>query len=519
MLHASLLSVAIVAVLMSTAMTEPAHHHGYRAPHWDSGESHTAAPPRLRHHLRHHGQGAPVPAPAPPAGSSLDHLLDRLDNLETMNQLDASASYWSRADDRADRAAMEDLRRAADEYTRGDAAAEIRAAVRKRHHVPPALPALPARTAALTMAADGKRKYHHEFSDEDDDDDDDLDNDDSLADEDDKEDEEDDEEDDEDDGASEEADKVDELDVDYRRHHVSPEMSQALSDSPPMSYSEHKWNSYGTRENLQNTRRNGLKPEAQTSLRQANEATEHILKMASNGSCKVPAPVVVNVGSLYPDPSKEYIPHCTILHRCTDATGCCRSSKYTCKAKRSVRIELAFYTTRVGHRNPIVEKLAFYNETECECAPIEDTRFRINDVRASSANDAHATASSRKQRQTQTPAYIAIAPYNKPGCRCPSTYSPRDLPKPRECTCDCFDRQADCLKFKKGKEYFSMEDRLCIEKNLCKLPECEFGPFWKLSGRCPRKNEKFHHDNRRSEKFSHDTHSRPVQYSPKFYRP
>ncbi|KAK3923227.1 Vascular endothelial growth factor A-A [Frankliniella fusca] len=231
--------------------------------------------------------------------------------------------------------------------------------------------------------------------------------------------------------------------------------------------------------------------------------------MGTDGTCKVPKPMVVNVKQQYPDPSKEYVPHCTILHRCTDSTGCCRSSEETCKPKASAthKVELAFYTTRVGYKEPIVEMLTFYNETECECVRTQDRFYRgslgLGGQGASHSGSSGLSSSlasdsyySRKQRQARTqldmpPSYIQLAPYNKPGCRCPSTYSPRDMPQPRGCACDCFDRQTDCLRFKRGKEYFSMEDRLCIQTSQCKLPECEFGTYMKLSGRCPKKNEKF----------------------------
>lgn len=51
------------------------------------------------------------------------------------------------------------------------------------------------------------------------------------------------------------------------RHRLTclPCLLQTLSDSPPTSYSDQKWNAYGTRERLVDTRRNGLKPEAQAS--------------------------------------------------------------------------------------------------------------------------------------------------------------------------------------------------------------------------------------------------------------
>ena len=82
--------------------------------------------------------------------------------------------------------------------------------------------------------------------------------------------------------------------------------------------------------------------------RLAIEATEHMQRMmAPEGVCKVPRAVVVNVQQVYPDPSKTYLPHCTILHRCTDSTGCCRSPFETCRPKASGtrKVELPFYVS------------------------------------------------------------------------------------------------------------------------------------------------------------------------------
>lgn len=63
-----------------------------------------------------------------------------------------------------------------------------------------------------------------------------------------------------------------------------------------------------------------------------------------------------------------------------------------------------------------------------------------------------------------------LFPDSKPGllpascradrCRCPSNFSPREMGQSKGCACDCFDRQQDCLRYKKGKAYFSWEDRL-----------------------------------------------------------
>lgn len=47
-----------------------------------------------------------------------------------------------------------------------------------------------------------------------------------------------------------------------------------------------------------------------------------------NGACKRPQPKLVPIGN---HTSKTYYPHCTLLHRCSDETGCCELDSETCR--------------------------------------------------------------------------------------------------------------------------------------------------------------------------------------------
>ena len=78
---------------------------------------------------------------------------------------------------------------------------------------------------------------------------------------------------------------------------------------------------------------------------ETNEAVKHARKVAREGGCQWPRPRVISVRDVYPSPSTTYIPHCAILHRCSDDTGCCRSEALTCVPKVSHKVELHFFVS------------------------------------------------------------------------------------------------------------------------------------------------------------------------------
>ncbi|GAB6024057.1 hypothetical protein CHUAL_014228 [Chamberlinius hualienensis] len=206
-------------------------------------------------------------------------------------------------------------------------------------------------------------------------------------------------------------------------------------------------------------------------LAEIKKANEHYLKVYNHARCKVPKWRVVKVKDFYPDPSKEYLPSCTLLHRCGDDSGCCESDTMQCVAKKRDLVELYFYKLNVGNvgdgvgitPGDTVEKLTFYNDTECECQPVDD-RPRVH--------------------------------FRKTGClQCPSEFSLREVSKDMGggCSCDCFDRQKSCLKFKRGREPLAELDRRCVDARRCHPPECEYGIYDHTLGRCPKKHEKRNH--------------------------
>ncbi|KAK4016356.1 hypothetical protein OUZ56_031310 [Daphnia magna] len=105
-------------------------------------------------------------------------------------------------------------------------------------------------------------------------------------------------------------------------------------------------------------------------------------------------------------------------------------------------------------------------------------------------------------------------------CRCPSGYTPVGNDKKKRTTtcgmCQCYDEEnrhhrhrhqsnnrgkwpsnhrparqplLRCGRLKRGLDAFSPRDRGCIIEKKCGTPECDYGRYVQLAGRCPRRNE------------------------------
>ncbi|XP_076655422.1 uncharacterized protein LOC143360458 [Halictus rubicundus] len=277
---------------------------------------------------------------------------------------------------------------------------------------------------------------------------------------------------------------------DYREHRVyessgtGPQYNgyQGKNDYPPMSaHSMHKWQSLGTRESVKETRGNMQQYNKNGKTAEIREALQHAIKVSREGSCQWPRPRVIPVRDVYPSPSTTYVPHCAILHRCSDDTGCCRSEALTCVPKHSHRVELSFYTTSVGGAS-VVEKLSFYNHTECECR--ERTEYDTTNEKPSEQR-----VYRHYHQPSPQPQNMRRAQPRKP-CRCPSEFTPRITPE-GECHCNCYENHQNCIKIRRGKGYFSLSDRLCIQNEECAMPSCEFGEYMRRQGKCPKRKDKF----------------------------
>ncbi|KAF2892901.1 hypothetical protein ILUMI_13272, partial [Ignelater luminosus] len=119
--------------------------------------------------------------------------------------------------------------------------------------------------------------------------------------------------------------------------------AEEATEAAPSSLTEYKWQHYGTRSGVQESRRNQNYPEHSNSYYDIRAAVEHALKMDKETRCREPSPRVLSIQSIHPDPGKSYLPHCTVLHRCAEDTGCCTNRAMKCGPKHQTRIYLYFY--------------------------------------------------------------------------------------------------------------------------------------------------------------------------------
>lgn len=78
-----------------------------------------------------------------------------------------------------------------------------------------------------------------------------------------------------------------------------------------------------------------------------NKVSAHIRRVSQEGSCKPKLKVI----PLEHHPSKTFNPHCTVLHRCSDDTGCCHADFSTCKPRRVQNVTLPFYVSQLTNLN------------------------------------------------------------------------------------------------------------------------------------------------------------------------
>ncbi|XP_037709970.1 putative uncharacterized protein DDB_G0271606 isoform X3 [Drosophila subpulchrella] len=191
-------------------------------------------------------------------------------------------------------------------------------------------------------------------------------------------------------------------------------------------------------------------------------AHAHMNQVLKEATCRIPQKRCQLVQQ---DPSKIYTPHCTILHRCSEDSGCCPSRSQICAAKSTHNVELHFFVKSTKHRS-VIEKRTFVNHTECHC------------IERSTYNEDTAMAN---YGQSVVRATIL-------SCTCPKSFE-KILQDDGQCRCDCSSGNYDCDWLKRGNEHFAMNDRKCIQQGRCKPPTCEFGPYMDKHGRCPKQHE------------------------------
>lgn len=119
----------------------------------------------------------------------------------------------------------------------------------------------------------------------------------------------------------------------------------------------------------------------------AQKAYEHGLKINEEAMCAKPRAELVYLT----DSNKIYLPRATLLHRCSDLTGCCTHATHTCQASQVENVSLYFFAVSVQslsrlRQNQNIEKLSFVNHTECACMPVDHSRSESL-VRKSESNN------------------------------------------------------------------------------------------------------------------------------------
>ncbi|XP_076345037.1 uncharacterized protein LOC143244371 isoform X1 [Tachypleus tridentatus] len=221
-------------------------------------------------------------------------------------------------------------------------------------------------------------------------------------------------------------------------------------------------------------------------------ANEHFLQIRQMALCHTPRPLVVHIEDYYPDPSKKYLPKCTVLHRCTEDSGCCDNERTKCGPKSVQEVVLYFYTLHIGKQgtyvgsSDAVDKLLFVNHTECECQAINN-QPRIQEESDPNLDQDLETSTDLEQHSVLDNPLRHPPSQEDSKCReCPLPFYRREYPDGR-CNCDCFDHQKPCLRIKRGRAAMSEIERRCIQSGQCHIPECEYGHFNSSTGECPKR--------------------------------
>ncbi|XP_055848101.1 uncharacterized protein LOC129913438 [Episyrphus balteatus] len=267
---------------------------------------------------------------------------------------------------------------------------------------------------------------------------------------------------------SEKWNKIDIQDRRNRREH-SPSAKPwvSISDDTESLYSrynipgtltQHKFEELGTHDAVKQSRKTHITNHMQNKAL----ANAHASRIYSEANCRLPQQRVERIQK---DPSKMYVPHCTILHRCGDDTGCCKTDRQTCAPKRTQSVDLYFFVKSFNSKQGSIERHTFVNHTECHCVD-----------------------KSKHYMHSFTDAAPIMRKATVLDCNCPKLFE-KILQEDGVCRCDCSSGNIGCNYLKRGMEHFSMIDRKCIIEGRCKPPTCEFGSYLKKHGRCQKGGE------------------------------
>lgn len=268
---------------------------------------------------------------------------------------------------------------------------------------------------------------------------------------------------------SEKWNKIDIQDRRNRREHHSPSAKPwvSINDDAESLYSRYnipgtltqqKFEELGTHDAVKQSRKSHIT----NHMHNKALANAHASRIYSEATCRLPQQRVERIQK---DPSKMYVPHCTILHRCGDDTGCCKTDRQTCAPKRTQSVDLYFFVKSFNSKQGSIERHTFVNHTECHCVD-----------------------KSRHYMHSFTDTVPIMRKATVLDCNCPKLFE-KILQEDGVCRCDCSSGNIGCNYLKRGMEHFSMIDRKCIIEGRCKPPTCEFGTYLKKHGRCQKGGE------------------------------
>ncbi|XP_063822819.1 uncharacterized protein LOC135072722 isoform X1 [Ostrinia nubilalis] len=250
-------------------------------------------------------------------------------------------------------------------------------------------------------------------------------------------------------------------------------------------------------------------------LRKATYA--NIAAVVKAGKCSEPQPRWLTVRQLAPAANIVYMPPCVQLHRCAPDSGCCYDEAEVCAPVAGKYVALPFYLQKAdGNRS--IARMLFFNHTSCACVS-RDTlqttvRTRIDQelpkqiVRASEESQERQNdwRAGTEEPHLSSAREDHTAPPQLRRCTCPTLFLARPL-NDGICSCVCewpdATRRRDCLSQARGREHFSMRDRVCIIHGDCNTPACEYGAYEKSLGKCPQRRyrrTRYHHRARATER-------------------
>ncbi|XP_041988282.1 uncharacterized protein LOC121739784 [Aricia agestis] len=238
--------------------------------------------------------------------------------------------------------------------------------------------------------------------------------------------------------------------------------------------------------------------EERKAMRQA--ALKNIRTMLKSAKCLTPQPRWLSVRKLAPAADTIYMPPCVQLHRCEADSGCCYDEGEVCAPVDGENVALPFLLQKTDRRLVSV-RMVFFNHTKCGCVPRDTLDTTETTKIERPVLDRAREGSEEKQndwegfsRQSTEEPRLKIDEEETPPpqmlrCTCPVLFRSHVSAGVCSCTCDWPDsgRRRECLHQSRGREHFSLRDRVCIKRGECHIPTCVNGSYEVDEGKCPHR--------------------------------